>query len=120
LRSAIFLDRDRTFDCGDDRGKLQENAIARRLDQPPAEGAHDRRRRLAPLTDDFRRAGLVRTHHARIADHVGGEDRREAACRGHGAGRKGSAKPLSGALKKATGGSFVGFGMAARPCCTER
>jgi len=32
-----FLDRDRAFDRGDHRGKLQQQPIARRLDDTPAE-----------------------------------------------------------------------------------
>jgi hypothetical protein len=73
----------------------------------------------APFAHELRRADLVLAHEARIADHVGGKDGREPTCRGHGAGLKGSSKPLSGAHKNATG-SFVDFGMAARPCCTDR
>jgi hypothetical protein len=34
-------------------------------------------RRLAPLAHELRRAGLVLAHEARIADDVGGKDRRK-------------------------------------------
>ena len=44
-----FLDRDRAFDRGDDGGKLQQQPVARRLDDAAAEARHDRPRRLATL-----------------------------------------------------------------------
>ena len=77
------LDRDRAFDRCDNRGKLQQHAIAHRLDEPAAERPYDRRRRLAPLADRPRRPRLVLAHEARVADDVGGEDRGEAAGGGH-------------------------------------
>ena len=75
------LDRDRAFDRGDNGGKLQQHAIAHRLDEPAAERPHDRRRRLAPLADRLRRPRLVLAHEARVADDVGGEDRGELRSR---------------------------------------
>ncbi len=67
-----LLDQDRAFDRRDDRGEFQQHAVAYGLDQPAAERAHERRRRLAALAHKPRRAGLVLAHQARIADDVGG------------------------------------------------
>ena len=87
------LDRHRAFHGGDDGGKLQQHAIARRLDEPAAERAHDRRRRLSSLAHRLRRPGLVLAHEARVADHVGGEDRGEAAGGGHCSGTPAFRRP---------------------------
>ena len=76
-----LLDRDRAFDGGDDGGKLQQQPVARRLDDAPAEARHDRPRRLAMLAHRPRRPRLVLAHQARVADDVDGEDRGEAAGR---------------------------------------
>ena len=46
-----FLDRDRAFDRRDDGGKLQQQAVAGRLDNSAAEARHDRPRRLAMLAN---------------------------------------------------------------------
>ena len=78
-----LLDRDRAFDGGDNRGKLQQHAVARRLDDAPAVARDDRPRRLAMLAHRPRRARLVLAHEARVANDVGGEDRGEAAGRGY-------------------------------------
>jgi hypothetical protein len=81
-----FLDRDRGFDGGDDGGKLQQQSVARRLDDAPAQARHDRPRRFAMLSDRKGRARLVLAHQPRVADDVGGEDRGEAAGGGHCSG----------------------------------
>ena len=77
------LHRERAFGRRNDRGKLDEQGVAHRLEEPPAVRGDDRRRGLAPLAHRFRRAGLVLAHHARIADDVGGEDRGKLADGGH-------------------------------------
>ncbi|HZZ25271.1 MAG TPA: hypothetical protein VFE60_23115 [Roseiarcus sp.] len=69
------LDCDRAFDRGHYGGKLRQHAVARRLDETSAEAPHDRRRRLATLAHQLYCASLVLAHEARIADHIGGEDR---------------------------------------------
>ena len=81
-----LLDRNRAFDGGDDRRKLQQQAVARRLDDAPADACYDWARRLAMLPNAKRRPRLVLAHESRVADDVGGEDRGEAAGRGHCSG----------------------------------
>ncbi|HKI14693.1 MAG TPA: hypothetical protein VKA12_06720 [Roseiarcus sp.] len=70
-----FLDCDRALDRGDDGGKFHEEAVARRLDDASAVAGGDWPRRLAMLAHGTRRPRLVLAHEARVADHVGGEDR---------------------------------------------
>jgi len=82
----LLLNRDCALDRRDDGRKLQQQAVAHRLDEPPAESANDRPRRLAMLTHGPRRAGFVLAHEPGVAHHVGGEDRREAAGGGHCSG----------------------------------
>ena len=77
------LDRDRAFDGGDDGGKLQQQPIARRLDDPAPKSRHDRPRRLAMLAHRLRRARLVLAHQSGIADDVDGHDRGESPVFGH-------------------------------------
>jgi len=67
---ALLLDRERTFDGGDDGRKLQEHAVAHRLDDAPAEAGDDRPRLIAMLANRPRRARLVFPHQARIADDI--------------------------------------------------
>ena len=77
------LDRDGAFDPGDDGGKLQQQSIARRLDDAAPKSRHDRPRRLAMLTHRSRRARLVLAHQSGIADDVDGHDRGESPVFGH-------------------------------------
>jgi len=77
----LLLNGDRAFDRSDHGRKLQQHAVTHRLDEPPAEVPHDRRRSLAMLAHRARRAGLVLAHEAGIADDVGGQDRGEFALR---------------------------------------
>src|ERR1700722_3989048 len=56
------LDRNRTFDGGDDGGKLEQHTVAHGLDDPAAETRNDRSPRCAMLAHRSRRACLVCTH----------------------------------------------------------
>ena len=94
-----LLDRDRAFDGGDDGGKLQQQPVARRLDDAAAEARHDRPRRLAMLAHRPRRPRLVLAHQARVADDVDGEDRGEAAGRRSLFGDPGLAQAFENGLK---------------------
>ena len=78
-----LLDRDRAFDRGDHRRKLDQQPVAGRLDYAAALARDERSRRLAMLAHRPRRPYLVLAHEARVADHVGGEDRGELAGFGH-------------------------------------
>ena len=78
-----LLDPDRAFDRGDHRRKLDQQPVASRLDDAPAPARHKRLRRFTMLTHRPRRPHLVLAHEARVADHVGGEDRGELAGFGH-------------------------------------
>ena len=93
-----LLDGDCAFDRGDDGGKLEQEPVARRLDDAPAEARHDRPRRLAMLSNAKRRPRLVLAHQARVADDVGGEDRGEAAGRRHSSGTPALRRPSMIAL----------------------
>ena len=73
VRGGHWVDR-----C-DDGGEFEQHPVAGGLDAPTAEGAHDRRRRLAPLAHGLGRSGLVLAHQARVAGRVHGEDGEEAA-----------------------------------------
>ena len=75
----LLLHANRAFDRRDDGRKFQQHAVAHRLDEPPAECANDRRRRLAMVPHRARRPRFVLAHQPRVADDVGGEDRGEAA-----------------------------------------
>jgi hypothetical protein len=68
----------RAMDGVDDAAELHDRAVADQLDDPPIMGG-DRRIEdgLAVLLQRRQRALLVDPHKARIADHVGCEDRRE-------------------------------------------
>jgi hypothetical protein len=63
-----------------DRGKLDEDAVASGFDDPPTVQGNDGIDQLATkLAQALERAFLVQTGQPRIARHVGGKDRREAA-----------------------------------------
>ena len=126
-----LLDRDRAFDRGDDGGKLQQQPVARRLDDAPAEAGHDRPRRLAMLAHRPRRPRLVLAHEARVADDVGGEDRGEAAGGGHCSGTPALRRPSRMgsswaryvgssllAVQAARAREMVKVGLSARPALT--
>src|SRR5271166_1773892 len=89
----LLLHQNRAFDRRDDGRKFQQDPIAHRLDEPPAESANDRRRCLAMFPDRPRRPRLVLAHEARVADDVGGEDRGEAAGGGHCSGTPALGRP---------------------------
>ena len=61
------LDLNRAFDGRDDGGKLQQEAVARRLDDAASSPRHWARR-LAMLAHRARRARLVLAHEPRVAD----------------------------------------------------
>ena len=88
-----LLDGDRAFDGGDDGRKFQQQPVAHRLDDAPAELRHERPRRLAMLAHRARRPRLVLAHQAGIADDVDGHDRGEAAGRGHCSGTPALRRP---------------------------
>jgi len=67
------------FDCGDDRGKFQQQPVAHRLDDPSARVRDQRSRHVDTFAHCSRRPGLVLTHQAGIADHVDNHDRSESA-----------------------------------------
>jgi hypothetical protein len=86
LRVALghqLLNRHCAFNRVDDRGKLQQQPVAHRLDDPPAARRHDWPRRVAMLAHRSCRTRLILAHQARIADDVGGHDRSEFAGLGH-------------------------------------
>ena len=82
----LLLHANRALDRRDDRRKFQQHAVAHRLDEPAAESANDRRRRLAMFPHRARRPRFVIAHQPRVADDVGGEDRGEAAGLAHSSG----------------------------------
>jgi hypothetical protein len=78
-----LLDEDRAFDRRNDRREFQQHAVAHGLDQPAAQGLHNRRPGVAPFAHEFDRPSLILAHQARITDHVRGEDGREPARLAH-------------------------------------
>ena len=75
-----FLNADAAFDGGDNAGKLQQQAIAHRLDDAPAMfGDQGVDQFGAVRAQSAERTGFVRTHKTRIADNVSGYDGREPA-----------------------------------------
>ena len=85
LESAVIagghlpLHRQGALDPRDDGREFDEHPVAHDLEQPPAMRGDDRLSGLSPLPHETCRAGLVLTHHPRIADDIGGEDRGELA-----------------------------------------
>ena len=75
-----LLHGDRAGDGIDDRGELDDRAVAHQLDDAALVLGDDRIDRLgAKRLDRGKRAGLVGFDQARIADDVGGQDRRQPA-----------------------------------------
>ena len=71
----------------DDARKFREQTVAGRLDDPaPVLGDLRIDQLPAVRLEAFERALLVGAHQARIARHIGGEDRGKTAGRGHGCG----------------------------------
>src|SRR5271165_255760 len=89
----LLLNPDCAFDRRDDGWKFQQRAVAHRLDEPPAESANDRRRRLAVLAHRARRARFVFAHHPGVAHHVGGKDRGELPGLAHSSGSPALRRP---------------------------
>jgi hypothetical protein len=69
------LHRQGALDPRDDGREFDEHPVAHNLEQPPAVRGDDRLSGLAPLAHETCGAGLILTHHPRVADDVGGEDR---------------------------------------------
>ena len=68
----------------DNREKLREQAVAGGFDDPALMLGDLRVEQLPAMRlQAFERAFLVGPHQARIARHIGGEDRGETAGRGH-------------------------------------
>src|SRR5271165_54956 len=65
----------------------------RRIDDLVLATSQDRPRRLAMLADRPRSPRLVLAHQARIADDIDGENRGEAASRGHCSGTPAMRRP---------------------------
>jgi hypothetical protein len=74
---------DRTPHCINDTRELDQHSVAGRVDYPPTVfrdlGVDERAVRF----EEFVRPLLVRTHQARAAGHIGGEDRGKTADRRH-------------------------------------
>ena len=71
----------------DDAGEFRQHAVAGGLDDPAVMLGDLRIDQLAEMRlEPFVRAFLVGAHQARIARHIGGEDRGKTAGRGHGSG----------------------------------
>ena len=85
LRSAIAaLHLDRAAHRIDDAGELDQEAVAGVLDDAAAVLGDLRIDQLAQVRlEALVRALLIRPHQPRVARHIGGEDRGEAADRGH-------------------------------------
>jgi len=74
----------RTAHSVDHTRELRQHAVAGGLDDPPVMLADLRIDQFAQMRlEAFVRAFLIRTHQARIAHHIGGEDRGETAGGGH-------------------------------------
>ena len=69
-----LLDRHRTFDGGDNGGKLEQQTVAHGLDDPPAETRNDWNRRSTVFAHRLCRARLVLAHQPGITDNVDGHD----------------------------------------------
>ena len=74
------LDLDRALHGIDDAGELGQEAIAHGLDDAPVTGRDHRLDQLAKMgLEGAERARFVGPHQPRVADHVGGQDRRQPA-----------------------------------------
>ena len=75
-----LLHLDRALHRVDDTGEFHQHAVAHQLHQPAVvlrkQGLHDL---AALLPEQGERSGLVLAHEPAVADHVRGENRREAA-----------------------------------------
>ncbi len=74
-----LLQRDRALDGADHRAELDQDTIARRLDDAAAMLGDERIGGGPMLAQPLRRACFVEPHQARIAGHIGGKDRGKAA-----------------------------------------
>jgi hypothetical protein len=81
------LHRDRAAHRIDDAGKFHQHAVAGGLDDAALVLGDLRVEEVAAQRlEAFERAFFVRPHQPRIPRHIGGEDRGEAAGRGHSSG----------------------------------
>ena len=98
-----LLDVDGAGQSVDDARELRQQAVAHQLDDAPAVGGHLGIDQVtAKRLERGERAGLVRLHEARVADHVRGQDGRQTTpgpgCRHRGSHRRatgGSVRPES-------------------------
>src|SRR5262249_45937223 len=80
----------------DDAGKLDQEPVACRLDEPAVVRGDSRIDQFSPDSPEpGEGAAPVRPHQARIPCHVGGEDRGETAGRGHSPGQPALRRPSS-------------------------
>jgi hypothetical protein len=79
-RRHRLLDRHRAFDGRDGGGKFQQQAVAHGFEDPSAAACDDRNRRFATPAHRSRRARLVFTHQAGVANDVDRHDCGEFAC----------------------------------------
>jgi hypothetical protein len=80
------LNLDRALDSVDHARELDQRAVAHQLYRAAAARCDRRLEQLAAVGFQAgERTGLVRAHEARVAGHIGGEDRRKSAVHGHGA-----------------------------------
>ena len=100
LRSAHpALHLDRAQHRVDDAREFRQHAVAGVFDDPAVMLLDLRLDQLAAMRlEAFVRALLVRPHQARIADHIGGEDRGKTAGRGHWFGRSPAGFVINNAL----------------------
>ena len=78
-RMPETLDELRAIDGIDDRGELDQHAVARCLDDAAAMLRHQRVAHNAVLAERARGPGLVEPHEPAVAGHVGGQYRRQPA-----------------------------------------
>ena len=79
----LLLQRQGAFDGADHRAKLDQHAVAGRLDDAPAMLGDERLGGGAMVQKPPRGARFVLPHQARIARHIGDEDRGKTADGGH-------------------------------------
>jgi hypothetical protein len=73
LRRQV-LQRQGAFDSADHRTKLDQHAVARRLEDPPAMLRDDRIGRDPMLAQGLRRARFVEPHQPAVADDISRKD----------------------------------------------